>query len=74
VPLSKRSSSIFSRKIFFYPVHDADFPKIPRAKLEKIDLYRLLPVHIEMSKTNQLKKIPYSSLRRSSPDGGAMPG
>ena len=37
-------------------MHDADFPKIPRVKLEKIDLYRLSPVHIEMSKTNQLKK------------------
>jgi hypothetical protein len=60
----------FFQKNFFYPMHDADFPKIPRVKLEEIDLYRLSPVHIEMSKTNQLKKIPYSSPHRSSPDGG----
>ncbi len=38
VPLSKRSSSIFSRKISFYPMPDAVFPKISGAKLEILTL------------------------------------
>jgi len=37
VPFSKRSSSIFSGKISFYPLRDAAFLKITGAKLELND-------------------------------------
>ncbi len=36
VPLSERSSSIFSGKISFYPMPDADFLKISGAKLDAV--------------------------------------
>ena len=42
VPLSKRSSSTFSRKISIYLLPDAAFFKISGAKVEEEMIYKLL--------------------------------
>jgi len=42
MPLSKRSSPIFSRKISFYPMPDAAFLKISGAKLELSSAYGVI--------------------------------